>query len=266
MKVFAFRTVVSRLAAQCVALLLSLLMVSMPVAGQSGDDAGSRSSKPSAKAHAKKNAGKQAAGKSHKPASRHAQTSKAARAARTAAIRKAFTASADLRPMAQQLATLRTPEAYAGVAAFARGHSSEAAATAYLALGHAYLLDKRYPEAEAALRQSHQAGGELADYADFFAAQASREAGNNAAAEALLRGSLIDTLTASLTRRCRRLRLMCCWRWAMRRARNGFWPRRRGWQRKIAPDSNWRRATWRWRWDKGLRRNGIFASLCWASH
>jgi len=188
MKVFAFRTVVSRLAAQCVALLLSLLIVSMPVAGQSGDDAGSRSSKPSAKAHAKKNAGKQAAGKSHKPASRHAQTSKAARAARTAAIRKAFTASADLRPMAQQLATLRTPEAYAGVAAFARGHSSEAAATAYLALGHAYLLDKRYPEAEAALRQSHQAGGELADYADFFAAQASREAGNNAAAEALLRG------------------------------------------------------------------------------
>ena len=90
--------------------------------------------------------------------------------------------------MAQQLANLRTPEAYAGVTAYARRHSGEAAAAAYLALGHAYLLDKRYTEAAASLRQARQAGQELADYADFLGAQASHNAGDEAAAEALLRG------------------------------------------------------------------------------
>jgi soluble lytic murein transglycosylase len=87
-----------------------------------------------------------------------------------------------------QLANLRTPEAYAGVTAYARKHSGEAAAAAYLALGHAYLQDKRFTEAEASLRQARQAGQELADYADFLGAQASHSAGDEAAAEALLRG------------------------------------------------------------------------------
>jgi len=90
--------------------------------------------------------------------------------------------------MAQQLANLRTPEAYAGVTSYARKHTGEAAAAAYLALGHAYLEDKRYAEAEASLRQSRQAGQELADYADFLEAQASHNAGDEAAAEALMRG------------------------------------------------------------------------------
>lgn len=90
--------------------------------------------------------------------------------------------------MAQQLATLRTPEAYAGVTAYARKHSGEAAATAYLALGHAYLMDKRYAEAVQSLRQARQAGEELADYADFMSAQASHSGGDEVAAETLLRG------------------------------------------------------------------------------
>jgi len=90
--------------------------------------------------------------------------------------------------MAQQLANLRTPEAYAGVTAYARRHSGEAAAAAYLALGHAYLQDRRFAEAEASLQQARQAGQELADYADFLGAQASHNAGNEAAAEALLHG------------------------------------------------------------------------------
>jgi soluble lytic murein transglycosylase len=90
--------------------------------------------------------------------------------------------------MAQQLATLRTPEAYAGVAAYAHSHTGEAAAAADLALGHAYLLDKRYAEAETALAQSRRADGELGDYADFLDAQASHEAGDDATAEAILRG------------------------------------------------------------------------------
>ncbi len=90
--------------------------------------------------------------------------------------------------MAQQLANLRTPDAYAGVTAYARNHSGEVASTAYLALGHAYLEDKRYAEAEQSLRQARQTGQELADYADFLGAQANYLAGNAAAAEALLNG------------------------------------------------------------------------------
>ena len=90
--------------------------------------------------------------------------------------------------MAQQLATLRTPAAYAGVTDYAHHHSGEAAAAAYLALGHAYLLDKRYAEAITSLHQARQAGSLLADYADFLAAEANHEAGNEQAAAALLKG------------------------------------------------------------------------------
>jgi soluble lytic murein transglycosylase len=122
----------------------------------------------------------------HRPVRR--RPSRAVRTARTARIRKAFVASTELRPMAQQLATLRTPEAYAGVSAYAHRHTGEAAAAAYLALGHADLLDHHYAEAIANLKQARQAGEELADYADFLAAEASHESGDNAAAEALLKG------------------------------------------------------------------------------
>ena len=90
--------------------------------------------------------------------------------------------------MAQQLATLRTPAAYAGVTRYAQTHSGEAAAAAYLALGHANLLDKRYSDAAANFRLARQAGDVLADYADFLGARANHEAGNDSAAEALLRG------------------------------------------------------------------------------
>lgn len=88
--------------------------------------------------------------------------------------------------MAQQLATLRTPEACAGVAAYAHSHTGDAAAAAYLALGHAYLLDKRFAEAETALAQARHEDGELADYSDFLDAQASHDAGDDPAAEAIL--------------------------------------------------------------------------------
>jgi len=90
--------------------------------------------------------------------------------------------------MAQQLGTLRTPAAYAGVTKYAQGHTGEAAAAAYLALGHAYLLDRRFGEAEDNLRRARQAGEELADYADFLGAQSNHEAGNEATAETLLKG------------------------------------------------------------------------------
>jgi soluble lytic murein transglycosylase len=90
--------------------------------------------------------------------------------------------------MAQQLATLRTAAAYAGVAKFARQHNGEAAAAAYLALGHAYFEDKNFAEAAINFSQARKSGDVLADYAEFLGAEAEHEAGNNSGAEALLRG------------------------------------------------------------------------------
>jgi soluble lytic murein transglycosylase len=116
------------------------------------------------------------------------RASKAVRRARTARIKLAFVASTELRPMAQQLATLRTPAAYAGVTKYAHEHTGEAAAAAYLALGHAYWLDKRYEDAAADFKAARKAGEELADYADFLGARASHDAGNEQVAEALLKG------------------------------------------------------------------------------
>ena len=63
--------------------------------------------------------------------------------------------------MAQQLATLRTPQAYEGVSAYARRHTGDAAAAAYLALGHAYLLDHRYSEAVENFRLAREDSQEL---------------------------------------------------------------------------------------------------------
>jgi len=160
--------------------------------------AGKKSSKAVPSASVDENAASTTAGKAASKASKLTSkaaghkvgrtTSKAARQARTASIKQAFVASAELRSMAQQLANLRTPAAYAGVTAYAHKHTGEAAAAAYLALGHAYLLDKHDAEAVTNLRLARQAGGELADYADFLSARANHEAGNDAAAEATLRG------------------------------------------------------------------------------
>ena len=71
------------------------------------------------------------AASSHKKTARSAKgkshTHAKSQAARTARIHQAFVASTELRPMAQQLATLRTPAAYEGVTHYAQTHSGEAA-------------------------------------------------------------------------------------------------------------------------------------------
>jgi len=90
--------------------------------------------------------------------------------------------------MAQELATMRSPAAYAGVTAYAHAHTGEAASAAYLALGHAYLLDRRYPEAAASFQKANTLGTTMDDYADFLAAQALMEAGKLSDAETLLTG------------------------------------------------------------------------------
>ena len=167
----------------------------MPVAGQAASGSTTAGAAVSNAHTLTRTARKQAAAaeKSTKPAARKAAKPvspkvKAARRARTARIKLAFVASTELRPMAQQLATLRTPAAYAGVTKYAQHHTGEAAAAAYLALGHAYLLDKRYGEAIEEFRLAKKAGTELADYADFLNAHANHEVGNEETAEGLLRG------------------------------------------------------------------------------
>jgi soluble lytic murein transglycosylase len=204
------------LATRCVAAVLTYSMLVFPAAGQASGDqqpatkqstssadktsSGKTGAPGSAKAksgtsqastsktHSAKTSASSSKSKKRKPASRGRRASKAERMARTAHMRKTFVASTELRPMAQQLAMMRTPEAYAGVTAYARKHTGEAAAAAYLALGHAYLLDKRYTDAQTALRQAKQAGVDLADFADFLGAQACHAAGDDAAAETLLHG------------------------------------------------------------------------------
>jgi soluble lytic murein transglycosylase len=184
MRADASRTPAPRLARWLAGVLVALIAVT-PVRAQSSDHPAAKTT-DSATTKAKT---------THKPAragakgkKRVGRKGKAGRSARTTRIRLAFVASTELRPMAQQLATLRTPAAYEGVAKYARQHTGEAAAAAYLALGHAFLLDKRYTDAEGNLRLARQAGEVLADYADFLGAQASHDAGNDAAAEGMLRG------------------------------------------------------------------------------
>ena len=105
---------------------------------------------------------------------------------RSIKLTKAFLASAQLRPMAQQLAATRSPAAYAGVLAYARTHPGEGAAAAYLALGHASVQDHRYAEAIADFTQAKRSGEALADYADFLAAQAAIQSGHSGDAYAFL--------------------------------------------------------------------------------
>jgi soluble lytic murein transglycosylase len=113
---------------------------------------------------------------------------RAVRSARSVKLKQAFVASTELRPMAQQLASTRTAAAYAGVAAYARQHQGEASAAAYLALGHAYLLDDHFVEAASNFRQAHAAGDALADYSDYLGAKALHDSGNDYAAEEMLKG------------------------------------------------------------------------------
>jgi soluble lytic murein transglycosylase len=106
--------------------------------------------------------------------------------ARSIKLTHAFQASAQLRPMAQQLAASRSPAAYAGVLSYAQAHPGEGASAAYLALGHATMLDHRYAEAVADFNQAKRAGDALDDYADYLGAQAAIQAGRAADTYALL--------------------------------------------------------------------------------
>jgi soluble lytic murein transglycosylase len=116
----------------------------------------------------------------------HASTASRRPTAQTIRLTSAFKASEQLRPMAQQLALTRSVAAYNGVESYARAHPGEGAAAAYLALGHAYMLDHRYVDAVATFRRANASGTALDDYADYLGAQASVQGGHGADAYALL--------------------------------------------------------------------------------
>jgi len=84
-------------------------------------------------------------------------------------IRQAFVASADLRPMAQQLILDRTPAGYAGVEAYARAHAKEdAGALAWLVVGYAHVLDHDCGKAIEPLNRAKPLSGDLGDYVTYY--------------------------------------------------------------------------------------------------
>ena len=126
-------------------------------------------------------------GKSTAATKHHAASAASRRpTAQTIRLTSAFKASEQLRPMAQQLAMTRSAAAYSGVDSYARAHPGEGAAAAYLALGHAYMLDHRYADAAETFRRAGASGVALDDYADYLGAQASVQAGRGMDAYALL--------------------------------------------------------------------------------
>jgi soluble lytic murein transglycosylase len=93
-------------------------------------------------------------------------------------MHQAFVASATLKPMARQLLQDRTPQAYAGVEAFARKHSAEdAGSLAWLAVGYARFTDHDFPKAIDALSRAKPNAGDIGDYVAYYLAASYLEAG-----------------------------------------------------------------------------------------
>jgi soluble lytic murein transglycosylase len=146
----------------------------------------SATSKTGSKSGSKTVGRKGAKGKLAVTSSRHHRLYSAKPTPQSIRLTTAFTASAQLRPMAQQLAATRSQAAYAGVLSYASTHPGEGAAAAYLAVGHAYMLDRRFPDAASMFLRASTAGSALADYATYLGAQAWLQAGRGSDAYPLL--------------------------------------------------------------------------------
>ena len=93
-------------------------------------------------------------------------------------VKRAFVASANLRPMAQQLLQDRTPAAYAGVETYARKHPNEdAGALAWLVVGYAHTLDHDFAKAIDPLNRARSGASELGDYVAYYLGDAYLETG-----------------------------------------------------------------------------------------
>ena len=104
-------------------------------------------------------------------------------------IKRAFVASADLRPMAQQLLENRTPQAYQGVEAYARKHAKDdAGPLAWLVVGYAHYLDKDYASARSSWGRAKSLEPLLGDYLAYMQAVAYQGESNHAAVLETLEG------------------------------------------------------------------------------
>ncbi len=108
-------------------------------------------------------------------------------AARERRLHTDYVASLPLRPLAVRLIQRRTPSAYADVKVWAQRHYGESAALAYLALGHAYLVDGRDNHAIDALRAAARYHSGLDDFTTYFLAKAETGAAMYPQAESNLR-------------------------------------------------------------------------------
>jgi soluble lytic murein transglycosylase len=135
-------------------------------AGGSGKPS-EQSSKEKSRTSVSKTADKKtAAGQTHRTAARRKKRPISPRVRR---MRAAFVASANLRPMAEQLLENRSPAAYAGVEAYARAHAREdAGALAWLVVGYAHVLDHEYAKAIDPLNRAKPQAGDLGDYIAYY--------------------------------------------------------------------------------------------------
>jgi soluble lytic murein transglycosylase len=102
-------------------------------------------------------------------------------------MRLAFVASANLRPMAQQLLQDRSLPAYVGVQAYARSHAKDdAGALAWLVLGYAHVLDRDYAKAIDPLNRAKVHAGDLGDYVAYYLGTSYMQTGRTAEALATL--------------------------------------------------------------------------------
>jgi len=102
-------------------------------------------------------------------------------------MHQAFVASATLKPMARQLLQDRTPQAYAGVEAFARKHSDEdAGSLAWLAVGYARFVDRDFAKAIDSLSRAKPHAGDIGDYVAYYLAASYLESGRTPEAVAAL--------------------------------------------------------------------------------
>ncbi|MGB9086414.1 MAG: tetratricopeptide repeat protein, partial [Terriglobales bacterium] len=132
---------------------------------------------------------KSAGGKTTPPTGKTGTASAAAKrkhksvSPRVRRVRRAFVASASLRPMAQQLLQDRIPSAYEGVEGYARRHTKEdAGALAWLVVGYARTLDHDYAKAIDPLNRAKAGASELGDYVAYYLGDAYMRTGHNAEA------------------------------------------------------------------------------------
>jgi soluble lytic murein transglycosylase len=164
------------------ALIVAGLVTPAVAAGHSGSQTSSPSS--TAKKSTPRSKKKSTSGTQKKTRAKKKHVSRI----RVRRVKRAFVASADLKPMARQLLQDRSPAAYAGLEKYARAHHDDAGSLAWLVAGYARLLDQQYPAAVALLKNARTHAGELGDYVDYYLASAYAGRGDFTQAAATLQG------------------------------------------------------------------------------